>query len=535
MKKIRTISLLIAGALTMAACMKDEIKVEDTTYNRSLNFAAPIFTATADYTTILNSLSDKSQHESIIYADDEGRLYLEYTTKYHVKWNSILNIDTYNNQYVTPVLTKAGTAVNQKFEFRHKLNSDNTTRIDSMIISSATLKLEASALPISGTAIMTLDELTINGMGLSTSWELSEGMKQNIDLSGYLLKPKHSADSSYTNCKIRFVGEGTANAMNEFNFKVEMSDVIPQVAFGFFGQNEVFNEAGIQHMGFFSEYRVPRTIKMKGMHINLNVENHTGTAFNLQMADMRIVCADNNETIPVHFLDSNNIYVNQISYKDYLADGLSKPKSNQYMLDSTNSNADEILNSSPLDFEYTLKVESNPQGEVQENFITPETQLDATVDIFIPFYFSIYDLNRLDTFNFNFNDLILDSDNSKYVDKLIIAMKFSNGFPFKFVTQGYLVDGNYQVVDSLFDGQEKLWAMPEFDSNLRVTKRGELETDIVFDSAKIERCSKGNPIYLILNTTVSTQDMPDKYFMLYENYGLDMRLAIELVGKYKSE
>ena len=250
---------------------------------------------------------------------------------------------------------------------------------------------------------------------------------------------------------------------------------------------------------------------------------------------MRIVCADNNETIPVHFLDSNNIYVNQISYKDYLVDGLSKPKSNQYMLDSTNSNADAILNSSPLDFEYTLKIESNPEGEVQENFITPETQLDATVDIFIPFYFSVYDLNRCDTFNFNFNDLILDSDNSKYVDKLIIAMKFSNGFPFSFVTQGYLVDENYNVVDSLFTGQEKLWKMPEFDSNLRVTKRGDLETDIVFDSAKIERCSKGNPIYLILNTTVSTQDMPDKYFMLYENYGLDMRLAIELVGKYKSE
>lgn len=534
MRKIRIISLFVACLLTMEACIKDDINVEDTTYNRSLNFAAPVFNIAADYMTIFNSLSDKEQHESIISADDDGMLYVQYSADYSVKWNSIVNLNTYNDVFNTPIPTVSGENVNQLLEFRHNLNGDNTTRIDSVIISKAKLKLTASALPIAGTATLKINELSINGSVLSTSWEIDEGLEQTIDLSGYYLKPQQVADSSYTNCKIRIVGQCEKTAVTDFNFKMEMADIEPQVAFGFFGQNEVFNQSGTQHLGFFSEYKVPRSIKLKGMKINLTVDNHTGTSFNVQMADMRVKC-DENETKDVHFLDSNNIFVDQIRYVDFLADGNANPMRNQYLLDSANSNCDEILNSSPLDFIYNLKVESNPKGEVQENFITSETQLDAKVDVFIPFWFCIYDLNRQDTINFSINDIILDDDNAMYIDTMKLSLKFSNGFPFSFSTQGYLTDENYNVVDSLFTGVQKLWKMPEFDENLRVSKWGVQDTDIIMDSDKVARCSSGDVKYVILNTTVTSQEMPGKYFKLYDNYGLNMRFAIEVVGKYKSE
>lgn len=534
MKKISVISLFVASMLIMAACMKDEIDVKDTTYNRSLNFAAPVFNVAADYMTIFNSLSDKSQHESIIYADDDGMLYVEYSTDYSVRWNSIVNLDTYNDSYSISVPTVSGENVNQLFEFPHKMNADNTTRIDSVIISKAKLKLSASALPIAGTATLKINELSINGNILSTSWEIDEGLEQTIDLSGYYLKPKQVADSSYTNCKIRMVGVCDKTAVTDFNFKIEMVDIDPKVAFGFFGQNEVFNQSGMQHLGFFSEYKVPSAIKLKGMRINLTVDNHTGTSFNLQMDDMHIKC-DDDETIDVRFLENNNIFVDQIRYEDFLVNGTVDPKHNQYLLDSANSNCDEILNSSPLDFFYTLKIESNPQGEVQENFITPETQLDAKVDVFIPFWFCIYDLGRQDTINFNINDIILGEDNAMYIDTMKLSFKFSNGFPLSFSTQGYLTDENYNVVDSLFADVQKLWKMPDFDENLRVSKWGVLDTDIIMDAEKVVRCSEGNVKYVILNTKVTTQEMPGKYFRLYDNYGLNMRFAVDVVGKYKSE
>jgi len=513
--------------------MKDEVKLDDPTYNRSLNFAAPVFNAHADYMSIFKSLSKDPDRISIINADEEGFLYVNYTTEHQVKWNSILDIGTYDETLSIPMPTKAAEGFSKNLTFPHMINTDSTIRIDSVLINASTLKIDIGALPIDGIATIAFNELTINGKAFSDNWDISEGLNKSYDLSGYQLTPTHSDDSCLMTCQIRMAGTCTETAINNLYIQIKMSDITPNIAFGYFGQKEVLNKDDNSNIKFFSEFDIPSSIRLKGMSINLNVDNHTGTPFNLKMDNMRLVTAGG-DTLPVRFLDTNTIFVDQIAYTDYNPSG-NTPKSNKYLLDSTNSNIDDILNSSPIDYKYTLKIESNPKGEVQQNFITPETELDASINVYVPFWAKIENLNRSDTFNFNINDIILSEDNADYIDTMIIAMKFSNGFPFSFSTQGYLVDEDYNIVDSLFPGQKKLWKMPEFDDNLKVSEWTESESDVIFDNKKIKRCSEADVKYVVLNTNVSTSDMPGKYFRLYKDYGLNMRLAIELVGKYTNE
>ncbi len=535
MNTLKTSALLASCLLTIAGCMKDEVTLDDPTYNRSLNFASPVFNVTADYVSIFNSLSlvEKKSQQTKITADENGWLYVDYTTDYQLKWNSILGIGAYDDNYSLPLPTVAQTSFDQELNFPHKLNSDSTIRIDSICLNGATLSLKIGALPVSGIATITFNELTDNGKIFSDNWTISEGLDKSYDLSGYLMKPTHSGDSSLIICKLQMVGTCTKTATNDFNIAIKMDDITPKIAFGFFGTREVVNNDDDSNIKFFTEFDVPRSVHMKGMHIKLDVDNLTGTPFDLSMENMRLVSAGG-DTLQIEFMDSNTVFVDQIAYTDYNSNG-NTPKSNSYLLDSTNSNVDVLLNSSPVDYKYNLKIVSNPKGEVQENFITPETELDVTVNVFIPFWAKVDNLNRQDTFEFIFNDLILDEDNVKYIDTMIVAMKFSNGLPFAFYSQGYLVDKNYSIVDSLFPKQKKLWQMPKFDKDLRVSERAVSETEAIFDNEKIKKCSEGDVKYLIMANTVSTNDMPDKYFRLYKDYGIDMRIAIELIGKYTNE
>ncbi len=532
MKRIRTKLLFATCLLAMAGCMKDDVEIDEFKYTRMPNLAAPVFYANVDYNGIFKHLAkNKPQNNAKVEFDNDGLIYLTYKKNYDVSWNSVADINNiyWSNNQLFP--TVAGKKVSQRVSDQIKMNADDSQRFDTLIISKSTMTVKAAKLDVDGNGTMTFPEMTKNGKALEVKWKLNEGTEQTIDVAGYKIVPKHSTGTSYMTNNIVLEGTATASSTtSHLNIEMTMTDIVPQVIFGYFGTKNALNRQSVMNINFFQSHEFPDEVEFTGAFINLDVNNWTGTPFNLKMDD-RFIVKSNKDSLPVSLLKDNPLYIEQIDYTDYHADGKYNPKHNYFLIDTTNSNLNAILNCSPNSYDYTLEITTNPNGEQSENFLTEESKLLADVQLYIPFWLKITDLTREDTIDFDLNNIILDADNAKYVDSITLYFDFDNGFPITLWSQAYLVDEKNMVVDSLFNGREQLWNTPQLDQNKRVSKWAATHSRVTMDNEKIVDCSKKDVKKIILHTGISTTGAPNQYLKFYKEYGLTMNLSFEVLSK----
>ena len=533
MKRIRTKLLFAACLLAMAGCIKDDVEIDEFKYTRMPNLAAPVFYANVDYNGIFKHLAkNKPQNNAKVEVDNDGLIYLTYKKNYDISWNSVAdsnNIYWSNNQLFPTV---AGKKVSQRVSDQIKMNADNSQRFDTLIISKSTMTVKAAKLDVDGNGTMTIPEMTKNGKALEIKWKLNEGTEQTIDVAGYKIVPGHSSKTSYMTNNIVLEGTATATSTTScLNIEMSMTEIVPQVIFGYFGTKNALNRQSVMNIDFFQSHEFPDEIEFTGAFIKLDVNNWTGTPFNLKMDD-RFIVKSNKDSLPVSLLKDIPLYIEQIDYTDYRADGKYNPKHNYFLIDTTNSNLNAILNCSPNSYDYTMEITTNPHGEQSENFLTEESKLLADVQLYIPFWLKITDLTREDTIDFDLNSIILDADNAKYVDSITLYFDFDNGFPITLWSQAYLVDEKNTVVDSLFNGREQLWNSPQLDQNKRVSKWTATHSRVTMDNEKIVDCSKKNVKKIILHTGISTTGAKtNQYLKFYKEYGLTMNLSFEVLSK----
>lgn len=532
MERIRTKLLFAACLLTLVGCMKDNVEIDEIKYTRMPNLSAPVFHANVDYNGIFKHLAkNKPQNNAKVEFGSDGLIYLTYKKNYEVSWNSVVDINNiyWSNNQLFP--TVAGKEVTHNITDRITMNADSTQRFDTIVISKSTMTVKAAKLDVDGVGTMVIPEMTKDGKTLKVSWKLNEGTEQTIDVAGYKIVPGQSAKTSYMTTDISL--EGTASATSttsRLNIEMTMTDIVPQVIFGYFGTKEALNRQSMMNISFFQSHEFPDEIEFTGAFINLDVNNWTGTPFNLKMND-RFIVKSNKDSLPVSLLKDSALYIEQIDYADYRADGKYDPKHNYFLIDTTNSNLNAILNCSPNSYDYTLDITTNPHGEQSENFLTEESKLVADIQLYIPFWLKITELTREDTIDFDLNSIILDADNAKYVDSITLYFDFNNGFPITLWSQAYLVDEKNMVVDSLFNGREQLWNTPQLDHNKRVSKWAATHSRVSMDNEKIVDCSKKDVKKIILHTGISTTDAPNQYLKFYKEYGLTMNLSFEVLSK----
>ena len=518
--------------LAMAGCIKDDAEIDEFTYTRMPNLAAPVFHANVDYNGIFKHLAkNKPQNNAKVEFDSDGLIYLTYKKNYDVSWNSVADINNIRWSINQLFPTVAGKAVALNKSDRITMNADNTQRFDTIIISKSTMTVKAAKMDADGDGTMSFPEMTKDGKTLEVRWKLNQGTEQTIDVAGYKIVPGQSSGTSYMTTNIVLDGTATATSTtSQLKIEMTMTEIVPQVIFGYFGTKDALNRQSVMNISFFQSHEFPDEIEFTGAFINLDVNNYTGTPFNLKMDD-RFVVKSNHDSLPVSLLKDSALFIDQIQYTDYRADGKYDPKHNYFLIDTTNSNLNAILNCSPNSYDYTLQITTNPHGEQSENFLTEESKLLADIQLYIPFWLKITELTREDTIDFDLNNIILDADNAKYVDSISLYFDFDNGFPITLWSQAYLVDEKMAVVDSLFKGREQLWNTPKMDQNKRVSKWAATHSRVAMDNAKIMDCSKKNVKKIILHTGISTTDAPDQYLKFYKEYGLTMNFSFEVLSK----
>jgi hypothetical protein len=329
---------------------------------------------------------------------------------------------------------------------------------------------------------------------------------------------------------------GTATSTSttsRLNIEMTMSDIVPQVIFGYFGTKNALERETSMGLDFFQSHEFPAEIKFTGAFVKLDVNNWTGTPFNLTMDDKFLV-RRNNDSIPVRLLKDSALFIDQINYTNYRADGKYDPKHNFFLIDSTNSDLDAILSQDPTSYDYTLRIITNPSGEVGENFLTEEAKLIANAEVYIPFWLQVNELTRDDTIDFDINNIILDANNADFVDTMALYFDFNNGFPLTLWSQAYLADENLNIIDSLFNEyHEQIWNSPQFDDNKRISNWTKTSKRVALDTKKIKTCSEKNVKKILLHTSISTVDCQKQFLKFYKEYGLTMDFSFEILSQKK--
>ena len=537
MRRIDVKTLFVAVLAMLAGCMKDEIEYNDVSYRRPLNVAVPVSTISADYNSILRRLA-KNDGKSVpdIKSKDDGMLYVEYNKDYHIGWTDVLSMNNIQLGLSSPMPITQGEKINRTVTNRIKLNSDDGQRIDSLIIAKATMTVKAEPMDVDGQYTLNIAELSNGGRPLAISWAAQSGCNQEIDLAGYTIVPGHSTDSSYLTISISMNGTAKSTSISSaFTFSLSATDIEPQIVFGFFGTRLVYNSPSEMPLDFFDSYEFNDGIEFTGTDLTLDVNNWTGTQFDVTMDIMRLVDRDN-LTSNIKFNIENTLYVDQVSHDAYRPDGNFKPCANKFTLDTANSDVNSLLSIDPISYKYSILVTSNPKGETKENYLTPESSLDCHVNMYIPLWMKITDMDRTDTIDFDLNSIIIDKDNADYVDTLSMFFDFNNGFPLTMLTQAYLVDGQMRVIDSLFPRFEQVWKMPKIDANKRVSEWAHVSKKAVMDQEKIKRCSDADVKKILLKSIIDTKNAGDyQFFKFYNEYAMTIKFSFEVVSNYLSD
>ena len=540
MKKITLMMLLAAGFLLPASCVKDEPEIDSLDYTRPLNVAAPVAVISSDYYTFLKRIAhNKVDPAPQILAGDDGLLYVVYSKDYEVRWNDVLNLNDvfWNTMSLMPLVE--GTPIHQEMEKRVLLNSDSTQRIDSAIIDQTTMTVKAEPIDIFGVGTLVIPEFRINGDTLKVEWVLSQGINTTVDLKGYEMVPSQNTDSSYVTPTLILDGRANTTSYDTyFDFNMSMTEILPQVIFGYFGNKEVYNKDSDMGLDFFDSYDFTENIEFTGAYIGLTVDNWTGTPFDVTMDIMRFMTSEN-DSLKINFFNMDNtLYVEEVKHNDYRSDGNFDPRHNEYTLDESTSDVNSLLRYDPISYKYNMTVMSNPRGAVDTvgkpvvNFLTQETTLQYHAKVYVPLWMRITDVEHTDSVDFDINSIILDKDNADLVDTMALYFTFSNGFPISLVAQAYLVDDYGTIIDSLFEQKEEVWSMPAVDINNRVTDWSKTTCQSYLTGEKIKKCSDADVKKIALksvsNTGSGKQD--EEFYKIFKDYGMNMKFSFELTS-----
>ncbi len=118
------------------------------------------------------------------------------------------------------------------------------------------------------------------------------------------------------------------------------------------------------------------------------------------------------------------------------------------VLDVTNSNLFDVLETSPAEITVEVNGTTNPSGLTRENFLLDSSRLYVSTKLLLPMDGYADLLLIADTLDFVFGDFY--ESPPEEIKRLIFRLNFISQFPVNVSTQLYFMDEGYTMLDSLF-------------------------------------------------------------------------------------
>lgn len=197
--------------------------------------------------------------------------------------------------------------------------------------------------------------------------------------------------------------------------------------------------------------------------------------------------------------------------------------SDSVTLDKNSSNIASVINSKPNHVSFHGKVDLNPNGKQQRNFVTDKSQLQFIVDVEMPLWGSAKDFVMEDVQNAE-----MDLPEDDLLESVLFRFTAINGYPVEMTSQIYLVDSFNQVFDSIFSSKDyRVLEAAPVGADGKVTQPVSKTTDIVFDKLRADRLRRLKSLKMRAEVATSNSGGIYPSVKIYGNYVLTMKIGVK--------
>jgi hypothetical protein len=307
--------------------------------------------------------------------------------------------------------------------------------------------------------------------------------------------------------------------------KVEISytDIIPQYAKGYFGQQNVPVNIDTAVFDVFKNFNATN-FQLKDATLDFTLINEFGAEFNGSLYNIHSINTVNQNSVALNTQQLSSININRA----FELGGQINPAVKLINLNKNNSNILPFISNLPNKIAYAGNVKLNPLGNTSgyQDFAYFNTGIKVMADIKIPM-------------RFNASSFILRSDaainlsNLEQLDivnygNIIISAK--NGYPFDAILQAYMVDASNTIIDSLFLNTNNKIDKGITDAQNMVIAQTSQKLYIPVTTEKIANIKKSKSIK-IKAILVMPPNPPD--IIIKDTYEIDIDMIIDLNCKVK--
>jgi len=462
LKRFLPHAVILCLLIVFVSCMNDEWMADkyDLTVRWEPGFEGPLVFGNLSIEDMLT----KFDSSGYLTKDSSDFLYFIFDTSETVYADDYIDIpdqDFLRVFFQSPVdlpaasLGNVGDTISREKDDNFQWERSGDERLDSVHMKGGEiLILVSSSIRHAGTLTIYSDQIRLNGRRYEHTIEISDASGSfsttvRVPLAGASLQLDNSnPDTTFLGMvfDLKLIHSGADILASESVDVTQLfQDLDYQAVYGYVGvYDSLIIDKELIEFSSMPEDFVGR-IQLADPQIHLNVGNSFGVPFGIELLDLEARFKDATMT-PIN-LDPD---VNPVIIDAPTIDQVGQSIHSYTVVDSNNSNINEIASTNLTGLQFSINALGNPTG-FMNNFILDTSHLDVNVEVVIPMHLRAEGLEMGETFDFEMGgDEGFSRENIK---SFMFQLETENGLPLDVSTQVYFMDSDDNYLDSLFNEQ----------------------------------------------------------------------------------
>ena len=339
---------------------------------------------------------------------------------------------------------------------------------------------------------------------------VSTNMFTPSDLNGYSIIPNDEGEISFT----KVITDSNGDHIDLEFQAVVLQDLEYSYADGYLGNYGYDQDRDTIEIDFFNSW-IQGDIYFEDPTITILFENSFGIPTRSVINTFDVLTV-NGDVLPLE----SPFISDGIDFPYPAFDEIGAVKRTTFVFNKDNSNIAEILGAGPLALDYDVDALTNPDNDTSiTGFVTDSSYYKVQVEVDLPLYGSALNFLARDTF-----DLDVSSFDNAFEGEIKIITE--NSIPLEALMQGYFLDNNGSILDSLYEAATGVIAAANIDNNGFSTGSKKAETFITLDKDKLEALKLAKK--LIVSASFSTTSQGSVPVKITNNQDLAIRMGMRV-------
>lgn len=482
--------LAIGGLLTACQDFDDFESTEGANYDAE--YALPLVST---HLSIQDALENAGQL-STLYIDEEGVIHFEYrgdviaqnSDTLFGRINEALSgqpVPLFDNRIALPLKVGDGAEFDRLVIREGKLTwffQNNHPEPVQVTLSMPDVYKDGEPLQLTGTA---------PGYSGSGQLPLYTNIFLPADLAGYVVAPPPGVDSIYVEYELIRQGLGADTLAVG---ALTLSDLFFSYMEGYFGTEEQAGGRDTIIIDFFDNW-VMGDIYFADPKVTFRIENSFGIPTRSRVNLFNVLTV-RGETLALE----GELIDNGIDFSYPTLDQIGDVIVENYVFDKNNSNIDVILGAGPVAIDYDVDAITHPDGDTsQRGFLTDSSYYRVQVEVDLPIFGRSVDFLARDTFELALGEL------GESVYKAEFKLVAQNELPLNVGLQGYFLDEQGNVLDSLFQDRQRIIKSASANAEGIATEIEETVTFIDFPEERFDRIRPMQSLIIVAAFTTANE------------------------------